>query len=69
MVVCAAILIFLLVTAFFQSSGVQRALALFLVTYCLAASFTEVGFTDVSVYLLDLTLADPRLSLPLRAGT
>lgn len=56
-VICATILFFLLVTAYFQPSGVQRALALFLVTYCLVASFTEVGFTDVSVYLLELTLA------------
>ena len=55
--VCAAILIFLLVTAYFQPRGAQRALALFLVTYCLVASFTEVGFTDASMYLLDLTLA------------
>ncbi len=39
------ILLFLFVTAFFQPPGVQRALALFLVTYCLVASFTEVGFT------------------------
>jgi O-antigen ligase len=56
-VVCAIILIFLLVTAYFQPRGLQRALALFLVTYCLIASFTEVGFTDVSPYLLDLTVA------------
>jgi lipopolysaccharide exporter len=56
-VICAAILLFLLVTAFFQPRGVPRALALFLVTYCLVASFTEVGFTDASMYLLDLTLA------------
>ena len=56
-VVCATILLFLLVAAYFQPRGVQRALALFLVTYCLVASFTEVGFTDVSVYLLDLTVA------------
>lgn len=56
-VVCAAILLFLLVTAFFQPRGVQRALALFLVTYCLVASYTEVGFTDASMYLLDLYLA------------
>ena len=55
--VCATILLFLLVTAYFQPSGVQRALALFLVAYCLVASFTEVGFTDASTYLLDLTLA------------
>jgi hypothetical protein len=56
-VVCATILIFLLVAAYFQPRGVQRALALFLVTYCLVASFTEVGFTDASMYLLDLYLA------------
>ena len=57
MVVCAAILVFLLITAYFQPRGLRRALALFLVTYCLVASFTEVGFTDVSIYLLDLTVA------------
>jgi hypothetical protein len=56
-VVCATILLFMLVTAYFRPRGVQRALALFLVTYCLIASFTEVGFTDVSPYLLDLTVA------------
>jgi len=56
-VLCATILVFLVVTAYFQPRGVQRALALFLVTYCLVASFTEVGFTDVSPYLLELTLA------------
>jgi hypothetical protein len=55
--VCAAILIFLLVNAYFQPRGVRRALALFLVTYCLLASFTEVGFTDASPYLLEVTLA------------
>ena len=57
MVVCATILVFLLVMAYFQPRGVQRALALFFVTYCLVASFTEVGFTDVSPYLLEVTLA------------
>jgi hypothetical protein len=51
------ILVFLLVAAYFQPRGLRRALALFLVTYCLIASFTEVGFTDVSAYLLDLTVA------------
>ena len=56
-IVCVIILVFLLVTAYFQPRGVRRALALFLITYCLVASFTEDGFTDVSPYLLDLTLA------------
>lgn len=55
--VCAAMLVFLFAAAYFQPRGVQRALALFLVAYCLAASLTEVGFTDASTYLLDLTVA------------
>jgi len=56
-VVCAAILVFLLVLAYFQPRGLPRALALFFITYCLVASFTEVGFTSASPYLLELTLA------------
>lgn len=56
-VVCVMILLFVLVTSYFQPRGLQRAVALFLVTYALVASFTEVGFTDVSPYLLDLTVA------------
>lgn len=56
-VVCAAILLFLFVAGFFEPPGVRRALALFIVTYCLLASFTEDAFTDVSTYLLDLTVA------------
>jgi hypothetical protein len=55
--ICAVILVFLLVKAYLQAQGVNRALALFLVTYVLVASFTEVTFTDVSPYLLDLTVA------------
>jgi O-antigen ligase len=55
--VCVAMLLFLIAAAYFQPRGVQRALALFLIIYCLIASFTEVGFTDASPYLLDLTLA------------
>jgi hypothetical protein len=56
-VICAALLVFLLVAAFFRSTGLRRALVLFLVTYCLLASFTEDSFTDVSPYLMYLTLA------------
>jgi hypothetical protein len=56
-VCCALILVFLLITAYFQPRGMQRALALFFITYCLVASFTEVGFTGASPYLLELTLA------------
>lgn len=56
-VLCAIILLTLMVTAYFRPPSVQRALALFLVTYCMLASFTEVGFTDASAYLLDLFVA------------
>lgn len=63
--VSAAILIFLLVTAYFQPRGVQRALALFLIAYCLIASFTEDGFTDATSYMLELALA-ASLLLPSR---
>ena len=66
--VCAVMLLFLLVTAYFQTRGVQRALGLFLVTYCLVASFTEVGFTDASTYLLELTLAASLLVSPAAEG-
>ncbi|MBO0769681.1 MAG: hypothetical protein J2O48_13440 [Solirubrobacterales bacterium] len=56
-VVCVAILLFLLVAAFFQPPSTKRALALFLVTYSLIASFTQVGFANPTTYLLELTLA------------
>lgn len=60
--ICAVMLLFLLVAAYFTPRGVQRALALFLITYCLVASVTEVGFTDASMYLLELTLAASMLA-------
>jgi hypothetical protein len=56
-VICGAMLLFLLAVAYFQPPSPQRAVALFLVTYCLVASFTEDGFSDATSYLLDLTLA------------
>lgn len=66
-VVCAVMLLFLLVVAFLQPAGVNRAIALFLVTYCLVASFTQVGFANVTTYLLELTLA-ASLLVPRAAG-
>jgi hypothetical protein len=68
-VICVIILIFLLVTAYFQPRGVRRALALFLIAYCLVASFTEDGFTDVSPYLLDITIAASLLVPPLEGSS
>jgi hypothetical protein len=56
-VICAAMLVFLLVAAFFQPPGTRRALALFLITYGLVASFTQVGSAEATTYLLELVLA------------
>jgi hypothetical protein len=53
-----AMVLFVLVGAlFFQPQGPRRALALFLVAYCIVASFTESGLSEASPYLLELTLA------------
>lgn len=55
--VCALMVIFLLIAAFFQAPGMRRASILFLVTYCLLASFTEDAFEAPSMYLLHLFIA------------
>lgn len=67
-VVCAMILLFLFVTTCFQPPGVQRALALFIMTYCMLATITEDAFTDVSTYLLHLAAAASLLVITSRAG-
>jgi hypothetical protein len=62
---CVALLVFLIVLAYFRPRGVHRALALFLVTYCLIASYTETGLSQPSSYLLDMALAASLLMVPL----
>src|SRR5690606_37952618 len=44
-------------SALLRPHGPRKALALFLVTYGLVASFTETGLSDASTYLLELALA------------
>lgn len=66
-IVCALVVLFLLVAAFFQPSGTNRALALFLITYCLIASFTQVGFAQPTTYLLELVLAASLMVRPVAA--
>jgi hypothetical protein len=63
-VVCALIIVYLLAACLFQPPDLRRALALFLVTYVLIASFTEDAFTDVSLYMLHLTVAASLLVAP-----
>jgi hypothetical protein len=63
-IVCGVMVLFLLVAAFFQPPGTRRALALFLITYCLVASFTQVGFGQPTTYLLELALAASLMVAP-----
>jgi hypothetical protein len=56
-IICAVMVLFLLVAAFFRPPGTRRALALFLITYGLIASFTQVSFAQTTTYLLELYLA------------
>lgn len=55
--VVAAILIFVLLGAGFCRYGPARAMAFFLVGYCLCASYTEVGLGDATPYLLHIVVA------------
>jgi hypothetical protein len=56
-VLCGLIMLSLLLLAAFRPRGPARAVALFLVVYCLIASFTETGLGGASTYMLDLSIA------------
>lgn len=56
-VVNAVLVVVVFAAALLRPRSPQRALALFLVTYGLVASFTETGLSDASTYLLELALA------------
>lgn len=66
LVVEASILLVLLLMAATHVRGPQRAVALFLVVYCLVASITETGLGTASPYVLDLAVAASLLARPLR---
>lgn len=56
-VLVAVVLVHLLAQTAFRPSGPARALATFLVVYCMVASYTEVTLGDVSPYLLHVVVA------------
>ena len=62
--IVAAMVLFVLVSAYFQPRSVRRALALFLVVYLMVTSYTETGLSDASMYLLELSLAASLLVPP-----
>ena len=63
-VICAAVLISLLMLAATRPRGPCLAVAIFLIVYCMVASWTEVGLGDVSPYVLDLAVAASLLAVP-----
>lgn len=64
-VLVGALLLLLVLLAVLGPRGPRRAVALFLVTYCVVASFTETGLGQASPYMLDLAVAMALLMPPL----
>ncbi|MCY0920607.1 O-antigen ligase domain-containing protein [Streptomyces sp. H27-G5] len=62
-----AIVIVLGGVALLRPPSIQRACALFLISYCAIASYTEAGLGDASPYLLHLTVAASLLASPAAA--
>ncbi len=56
-VIQASVLLVLLYMVAIHVRGPRRAVALFLVVYCIVASITETGLGDASPYVLDLVVA------------
>lgn len=67
-VIVAAFLATLLVVAVLRPPSLARACAIFLIVYCLVASYTEAGLGDASPYLLNLAVAAALLARPGPAG-
>jgi hypothetical protein len=62
-------LLFLLLTALLRPRSPARAVALYLIVYCLVASFFETGLGTASTYALDLTVAASLLAAPSMSQT
>ncbi len=68
LVVHACVLVVLLLVAATRERGPHRAVGVFLVVYCLTASFTETGLVSATPYLLDLTVAAALLAAGASGG-
>ena len=66
--IVVAVLLVLFFAAVTRPAGPRRAVALFLIVFCLTSSFTETGLGDASPYLLELTVAALLLASPPRFG-
>ncbi len=67
-VLVAAFLVVLGGVALLRPPSVPRACAIFLISYCAIASYTEAGLGDASPYLLHLALAASLLAAPAQAA-
>jgi hypothetical protein len=67
-VLVAAVLVFLLLITLCRARGPTRALALFLIVYCIMAGISESGLGSVSPYLLDLAVAASIITFPAATG-
>lgn len=65
--IVAAIILVLGGVALLRPPSLQRACAIFLISYCGIASYTEAGLGDASPYLLHLALAASLLAAPAAA--
>lgn len=65
--IVVAFLATLLVVAALRPPSPARAAAIFLIVYCVVASYTEAGLGDASPYLLNLAVAAALLSTGVRA--
>ncbi|WP_190140271.1 O-antigen ligase domain-containing protein [Streptomyces longispororuber] len=63
----AAVVLVLGGVALLRPPSLQRACAIFLISYCAIASYTEAGLGDASPYLLHLTVAASLLAAPAAA--
>ncbi|MGW1491929.1 O-antigen ligase domain-containing protein [Streptomyces sp. NPDC002402] len=66
--IVAAIIIVLGGVALLRPPSLSRACAIFLISYCAIASYTEAGLGDASPYLLHLTVAASLLAAPAAAN-
>ncbi|MEV7190546.1 O-antigen ligase domain-containing protein [Streptomyces sp. NPDC093510] len=64
----AAIIVVLAGVALLRPPSLARACAIFLITYCAIASYTEAGLGDASPYLLHLAVAATLLASPAAAA-
>ncbi|MFI6938013.1 O-antigen ligase domain-containing protein [Streptomyces sp. NPDC050418] len=65
-VIVSAVFLVLGTVALLRPPSLARAAALFLITYCAMASYTEAGLGDASPYLLHLALAASLVAAPAR---